>query len=298
VQNQTAIEVTPGNIDSQFALDEPLLATAPLMELLSEYVCEGGQMDADDCRWYHSAWQYLRMLDLVSTPSWHAEFYLESLGRLARSSEHPRVLVSGTADYSMLAYVLHASLQAGSRFDVTVLDMCETPLHLCRWYAAHLSSRISTIRQSIFNYAPRTKFDAIVADAFLTRFESEDRALVLQKWRSLLRRRGVVITTCRILGEQESLGRVMSTPEEISRFGSRATSLASFWQAFVHTSPEAIGKLATYYAERMISRPFLDEADVRRAFESAGFRIEELTVRQAKGEMKPVTYIEVVAQAV
>ena len=38
--------------------------------------CKHGIMAKDcDCTWYHSVWQYLRLLGLVSTPSWHDQFF-------------------------------------------------------------------------------------------------------------------------------------------------------------------------------------------------------------------------------
>ena len=46
-----------------------------------------------------------------------------------------RVLISGAADYSILAYVLWACRENGLDAEVTVLDRCDTPLLLNTWYA-------------------------------------------------------------------------------------------------------------------------------------------------------------------
>lgn len=43
------------------------------------------------------------------------------------------MLISGTADYSMLAHLLQAYRNVEAAVHVTVLDRCETPLYLCRW---------------------------------------------------------------------------------------------------------------------------------------------------------------------
>lgn len=53
-----------------------LFQTALTMEEISSAHCEGGYLSKTSCCWYHSAWQYLRLIDMVSTPSWHGNFYI------------------------------------------------------------------------------------------------------------------------------------------------------------------------------------------------------------------------------
>ena len=38
--------------------------------------------------------------------------------------------------------------------DVTVLDVCETPLRLCDWYATRRGHSIATCQSDIFDHAP------------------------------------------------------------------------------------------------------------------------------------------------
>src|SRR5262249_54011612 len=58
-------------------LEEPVVVTAPLARELAPVLCRGSYMSKEDCSWYHAAWQFLRLFDLVSTPTWHADFYLK-----------------------------------------------------------------------------------------------------------------------------------------------------------------------------------------------------------------------------
>jgi hypothetical protein len=115
-------------IESVANLDEPVVVTAPLARELAPVLCRGSCMSKEDCSWYHAAWQFLRLFDMVSTPTWHADFYLEALHLCAISGKFPRVLVCGAADYSMLAHVLWAYKQVGTTCSVSVIDQCETPL--------------------------------------------------------------------------------------------------------------------------------------------------------------------------
>src|SRR5262245_58823293 len=57
----------------------------------------------------------------------------------------PRVLISGAADYAMLDFVHKTLHSRGVNADVTVTDLCETPLALNRWYAERCSCRVTTV---------------------------------------------------------------------------------------------------------------------------------------------------------
>ncbi len=68
-----------------------MVQTAPLMDLLSSAVCGGSYVEDGDCSWYHGVWQYLRILDMVSTPTWHPRFYVPELTALARERDGARL---------------------------------------------------------------------------------------------------------------------------------------------------------------------------------------------------------------
>src|SRR5262245_36311726 len=104
------------------APQEPLELSAPLARRLAPQLCHKDPASGESCAWQHGLWQYLRILGMNHSPRAHAAFLLEALAATARPGM--RVLVSGAADYSMLAHVLAATRAA----EVTVLDVCETPL--------------------------------------------------------------------------------------------------------------------------------------------------------------------------
>ncbi len=72
----------PGKAPTALTLEEPMVRTAPLAELLAQTLCRGAYVSPEDCSWYHGFWQYLRIFDLVSTPTWHSTFYLSELDRV------------------------------------------------------------------------------------------------------------------------------------------------------------------------------------------------------------------------
>ena len=145
-------------------LEEPMLKSAPLMSMISEVMCKGSQMCAEDCSWYHRIWQYLRIFDVASTPTWHYQFYIDSLQRLFAMRKNIKILISGTADYSMLAHLLYAFSKLDREDEITVLDLCQTPLVLCEWYASQEGKKIKTIQQDILKFNKQEYFDLIITD--------------------------------------------------------------------------------------------------------------------------------------
>jgi hypothetical protein len=292
-----AVELPPPGTDPGIPnLEEPMVRTAPLMDLLATALCRGDYVSPEDCSWYHGVWQYLRIFDLVSTPTWHSSFYIDELSRLVQQHhEGSKVLISGTADYSVLAHVLWTFGRARSECRLTVLDLCETPLILCRWYAKQLDQDITSVRADILNYMPDEKFDCIITDAFLTRFTASQRLQVLDSWTALLKPGGKVITTVRIGGSSTS-DRVLARPDQVDVFRNRAQAQATRWQDFLPITAEEIAVKAQRYAERMVSHPMANATELREAFLTRGFEFERFDHVEVKGEMVPTTYLEMTAR--
>lgn len=290
------IKATPASALDEFALEEPLTKSAPTMSAMSEFLCKGDHLNREDCRWYHSAWQYLRLLDLVSTPTWHSGFYLDSLGEVVRSNHRQNVLISGAADYSTLAYVLHAFDGSKAKCNVTFLDLCETPLMISRWYAAKKGQSISTLREDVLKVTSSHQFDFAITDAFLTRFNPRDRRKVIRKWRDLLRKGGKAITTVRLDPSATSDDAKKASPSEIEDFVERTGRLAKLWREFVLIEPNEIADMAGKYAENMESYPIRDKREIEDLFGEAGFSLDRYNENTTKGEMRSTTYAEIVAQ--
>jgi len=274
-------------------LEEPMITTAPIAHELAGVLCQGDHVSPEDCSWYHSVWQYLRIFNMVSTPTWHSRFYLDFLAGLAKR-DFSRVLVSGTADYSMLAHLLAAFASTGRAPDVTVLDLCETPLFLCKWYGKSVGTRVSTVAADILQYSANETFDIVVTDAFLTRFPDAERDRLVQQWFRLLRSGGRVVTTVRI---EPGLSRpqIQATSDQADSFRRRAEQEARRWQGFLRCSPTEIAVLAQRYAERMVSYSFETADAVRALFTRNNFEIEHAGTVAVPGEMASTTYVELVA---
>jgi hypothetical protein len=287
--------VSLSNEQDSIDLEEPMITTAPIAHELAGVLCQGDHVSPEDCSWYHTIWQYLRIFNMVSTPTWHADFYLNSLQKIAENSNCHRVLVSGTADYSMMAHIIWAYTACSKEPEITVLDLCETPLFLCKWYGKSFAKRIHTASADILTYQANKPFNLIATDAFLTRFAPEGRLAVVRKWYDLLSPNGFVVTTIRI-EPGSSNKQVRATPSEADIFRRRALQEARKWQSFIRCHAEQIADLAQRYAERMTSYSLGSEAEVKSLFSDAGFKIEQCNLNTVPGEMASTLYAEIVAR--
>lgn len=275
-------------------LEEPLVLSADLVSNVADILCSGDHVSPDGCTWYHGTWQYLRLMDMVSTPTWHSDFYLESLSTILGAQATAKVLITGTADYSMFAYVDMAAVMADASPEITVVDLCATPLFACRWYGRRAGRPVSAVSEDVLAFAASDaqleSWDAIVTDAFLTRFSRDQTSEVAKAWHRLLRPGGQLITTIRI-HTRTPHGRDENSA--VRDFALRALKRAERWHSFLDRTPQEVATMAEAYARRMMSNNLGSETDVLAILETTGFKVANSAVAEVPGELHPTTYLEV-----
>lgn len=296
-----ASAVSPGSLPRLY---DPLLTTARLARRIAERQCRGTNGGLN-CSWYHGLWPYLRILGVAASPERHQDFFFDVLGSLARSGTSTRVLVSGSADHSMLAHTLRAYRSCEAAPDVTVLDRCETPLSVSSWYARSIGVPISTAASDILSFSCGVVFDVICTHSFLSQFPAITRPALIDKWRQLLRPDGAVVTTTRINpgGGQDGLG---FTSEQAEAFSLRVLDEAVRWRTALGHDPHELAAEARRYAERTMANAAGSPQDVVELFEDGGFRVDLLQVREVRGAVsegtwgpgtnQTATYAEIVAR--
>ena len=135
-------------------LDAALSLSAPITWEQAPQSCYHDPATKYSCVDYHRIWQYLVLLGVMTSVRTDSAFLINTFSELAREGNNKRVLVTGTADYTMLAQVLYAYKQESKEVDVTVVDLCETSLASNRWYAEHTGSKIETIQENILSSSP------------------------------------------------------------------------------------------------------------------------------------------------
>ena len=274
-------------------LQEPLMQSADMLYEAATVFCSNDHVNSKSCQWYHSIWQYLRLLDMVSTPSWHHDFYCKHLLSNVGHGGPANVLISGTADYSMLAYVYHVANEKSIRATVSVLDMCETPLIACQWYAKKTGKTVIPIKENIFKYSTQLKYDMICADAFLTRFAGEQLMSVLKKWKELLQDNGSIVTTVRVHDDAHACPAI---PEEdaVQKFKTKAIQRTEVWGKYINLTPEEMGVKAEYYARTMVSNFLGSKEHIIKTINQCGFVIEHIEDVEVAGELYPSRYLRLV----
>jgi len=258
------------------ALQEPLLESAPLAHRIAQTLCVPSLEAGESCAWYHGVWQYLRAMGLAKTSGGQAEFLVDALRSLIRSAGATRVLVSGSADYSMPAHVLAAFAREGAAIDLTVVDRCETPLYLTRWYGERVGIAIATVRSDILTYRSATPFDVVLTNSFLGNFDVASRPALVRTWRELLRPGGSVLFTNRLRPHAEAP--VMFSTKQTYDFCEVARREAKRWQAVFGLDPELVATWARTYAERFVSFPLRSADEIVALLRDEGFAVDDVNI--------------------
>lgn len=256
-------------------VEEFLLESAPLARAAAGRLCRDNPVLGADCSWYHGYWQVLRLLRLVATPEHHAGFLRDAFGRVAPSGSRVSVLICGAIDQCTLAHVLWACGEHGLAAEVTVVDVCETPLYLNRWYADKIGTGIRAIASGILDFETPDRYDAVCTHSFFGQIAPHQRPALVARWRELLKPGGRVVTVNRIRphgdaaragfsdGQARALrDTVLAMPADLrERLGIGAADLA---------------RGADAYAARRRPYPVRSKEEFGALFENAGFTVEHL----------------------
>jgi len=266
-----AVETNGGD-----AVVEPVHESAPLAKWVADRLCRIDPKTGESCAWYHGFRQYLRALGLAITPAHHAGFLRDSMASFVGQGDRLRVLISGAIDYSMFAHVLWACRRGGAVADVTVVDVCETPLFLNQWYARRIGGRVRTVRASILEFDEPAGFDLICTNSFFGQFSPAQRPPLMARWHALLTPHGRVITVTPF--------RPGHAAEMVGFTREEAGALREAVRASAHRVNEAfdletgeLERLADAFTARMRVHPVRSIHEIRRLFEEAGFTLDHLT---------------------
>jgi len=142
------------------------------------------------CRDLHALWPYIR-LSRSSTGLESEGSELEVVLRELIGGGLRRILIAGSADTGLLALVARAGADHG--VEIVVLDICETPLELCRRLVSQWSMKIETRRRDLLELEDRREFDLVLVHGTLHFISTDGRLDVLTRIRRALRSEGRVI---------------------------------------------------------------------------------------------------------
>lgn len=166
-------------------IDEPLDRSAPIAYEAALALCEGAE--GHGCRGYHAVWQYLRLADVWPSIRIDGPLFVAAAERLATEGPLDQMLVSGSADYSMLAHIAHGAKRGGAAPAVHVLDRCATSLQMNAWYGAERGIAVHTVQTPVMDFQPDGLYDFIATHTFISLQSPDDRPMLFRKWGEWLR---------------------------------------------------------------------------------------------------------------
>jgi hypothetical protein len=279
-------------------VDGGLLGSALLARRMASSLCRAG------CADYHATVQLMRLLDLVVTPSTHAGFYREALGAEARRGARD-VLVSGCADYGMLATVLDAFAGASlATPSVTVLDVCETPVRISQVWAAAQGVAVQALVTDAARLTAAEEWDLITTESLLTLLTPDSRRAVAAAWCCALRPGGAVVTSCRI---HPGGGQEPPSEDRAAAFEQRVRAeLADGAVVPDGLSEGDLTEAARRFARSVTVWPVGSEEELRDVLTGGGLEVERLDLwkddglmgagQAAAGARRPATYARIVAR--
>ncbi len=251
------------------ALDPELLAAAKYAVELAGSTCRVDD-SGESCAWYHGAWPFFRVVELVSTPGKHARHFDSELHRLQQRGQCRRVLISGCADDGMLKMLADGVAGHMPPVEFTVIDRCTTPLRLCARFAERQRLELVTIQRDILDDVAEPPFDAIFTHGFLGYFAAAEIPLLLTRWRSMLRPGGRLVMVQRIR-EGYAETHVGFTPTEAAAFVDSVKRLSAPYTS--ELGDYDVPALAQRYVANMHAYPVRSADGLRRTIEENGFRL-------------------------
>lgn len=258
---------------SAINVNEPLIISAPLANDWSKKLCLSHGDGA--CNYYHGFWQYLRLLGLGSTLGGHPQEYLREFRDLSIqwTGATKRVLISGCADYSMLAHLIKGFAESHCIAEFTALDQCMTPLTLNEWYAQRVGVSIHTVCSDVLSYQPSKGFDLIVTSSFLGYFSDEERPSLFRKFRELLNPGGVLIFSNR-LRPHVAVKTDSFSHEDTLRLMNAVVERSDLLPPDFAIDKHELRSMAGTYAKRRTPYPVRSVQEIETLSQAAGLRIE------------------------
>jgi hypothetical protein len=250
----------------------------------SRETCARDAATGESCRWHHGLWPWLRVFGLATSPALFAEFYAAAFARALARAPSPRVLVSGAADFEMLARVGAACARGRIAAEIVCADLCETPLALGRWWAEGRGLPVETVRGDVLALESSTPFDVICSDSFLGQFAPAARERLVARWAALAATGGALITVNRLRPDADPERRVGFSAEQARAFVARVCEAAASLPAAARPDPAELAREAARYAERQGAWPVRSAEEIAALLARGGFAIESLEVAPIAGE--------------
>ena len=263
--------------------EEPLQESALLALEWSKRHCVQAMGQNKGCAWYHGSWQVLRLLGVFHSIRSDDDFFLPALSRLLADGVR-NILISGAADYALLARVVAAAGAQSGSIRVTVIDRCATPLQLNSWYGARAGVEVEVVQGDILELEASEQFDLVCTHSFICFFDEPDRRRLLSSWWDCLRPGGHVLTAQRAR-TRDHKPIISYAEDEVQVLVERARHLAEAQFPALGIAPELASQLAMDYGHYHWTYLVRTAEEIRTLFLDRSF---ELDIFEPPGGLQPI----------
>lgn len=145
------------------------------------------------CYGYHQGWILLQSLGLISGLSIERESIVLQLKEEKKAHLIRSVLIVGAADSGLLSIVHEAFADETTFLDITVLDLCPTPLTINKEYAQWMGFSIKTMCENFLESFDTKQYDLILSHSILSFIPENKRSLFIAGYSKSLAQGGSVL---------------------------------------------------------------------------------------------------------
>lgn len=235
-----------------------------------------------DCSTYHGLWQLLRLSGVQPSIDRDAEHINACLSAALQEQAGARVLITGCADYGLLALLLALDQEHALKLNIEILDTCDTPLAANRWYAAQCGATVTTHQVKLFDFDAAGQYDLVITHSFISQFPLSERPQLMAHWYHLLKPEGHLITTVRAFAGVIDITRPrLEAKNALDKAHAVLRGLAAQNIATPASIEEFEALLVHFFRERP-TREVTTSSHLDALLADAGFRVAQRLSKEAK----------------
>lgn len=158
-----------------------------------------------------------------------------AIEKIVRENPAPHIIVVGSTDTGLIAHLCFAAFKAGGeslvrKMKISLIDHCQTPLEICRVYAAKHRLNFEAKKSDFLSFTPTLKADLVLMHGVLRFLPLQNRDDYMAKISSWLADDGLLISSTHLgtkfgkNGDQISLEKAQNNLIELTSSGALKTS--------------------------------------------------------------------------